>query len=161
MSKQELSNESKISKEKMDEYRNSYILMTGSEEGFDENVIYENADLLLEMANATGKNARQIVDKYFDKIEWINRNGVVSLSIYPSSLFMSFTQNTLYYAAISESWGIIQRNYSSNSKWKNTKSMEMQYRCHAMYAQFKTPWNIEPHRTETNFNKVVAAGCNP
>ena len=25
----------------------------------------------------------------------------------------------------------------------------------------KNPWNLEPHRTETDLGKVIAKGCNP
>lgn len=151
-------------KGKMDQYRESYAAYNGTDEGFDENSVLEIAPELYEMSKAGGTSAqaRAILSKYFDSIKWITRSGVVSLSIMPSQQFKNLpTDSSRYGAAIEESWGIILRNYSGNSKWKNTASMKGQYRCHAWYAKGKYPWNIEPHRTETDFNKIVAKFCNP
>lgn len=151
-------------KGKMDQYRESYAAYNGTDEGFDESSVLEIAPELYEMSKAGGTSAqsRAVLSKYFDSIKWITRSGVVSLSIMPSQQFKNLpTDNSRYGAAIEESWGIILRNYSGNSKWKNTASMKGQYRCHAWYAKSKYPWNIEPHRTETDFNKIVAKLCNP
>lgn len=154
-----------ISKEKMDSYRQAYKEMYGTEDGFDEDEIRDNSKQLIEMSQASNSTiyGRQMIAKYFEKIKWITRDGVVSLSIYPTYEFSGKTYGYSYLAAMAEeSWGIIVRNYSSSSNWKNTLSLKQQYRCHVHYARnAKTPWNIEPHRTETNFDKVVSAGCNP
>lgn len=153
----------KISKKKMDSYREVYKIMNGSYDGFDEEAIQESADYLLSISNSD-KTRGQIVSKYFNWIKWIKRSGVVSLSISPTTGkggFLGITNSSVYAAAVDESWGIVYRNWSNSSKWKNTKSMQMQYICHTQFAKFKTPWNIEPHRTETNYAKVVAKGCNP
>ncbi len=151
-------------KSRMDDYKKSYIDYNGTDEGFDEQSIFSIATELYEMSMA-GTNSiksRAILSKYFDSIKWITRSGTVSLSIMPSQQFKNLpTDSSRYGAAIEESWGIVYRNYSGNSKWKNTTSMKGQYRCHAWFAKSKYPWNIEPHRTETDFNKIVSAFCNP
>lgn len=154
-----------VSKEKMDSYRNSYIETFGTDDGFDESEIQSHAQELMDMslASNTSTYGRQMIKKYFEKIQWITRNGVVSLSIYPTKEFSSGTYGHSYlFAMAEESWGIIVRNYSNNSKWKNTLSLKQQYKCHVIYARnAKVPWNIEPHRTETNFANVIKKGCNP
>lgn len=151
-------------KGKMSQYRESYASYNGTDEGFDENSVLEIATELYEMSKAgvTSAQSRAVLTKYFDSIKWINRSGEISLSIMPSEQFKRLpTDNSKYGAAIEESWGIIIRNYSSDSRWKNTTAMKGQYRCHAWFAKSKYPWNIEPHRTETNFDKIVAKLCNP
>ena len=84
---------------------------------------------------------------YFTKVECINRNGEISLSIYPTSrLFGENYDNPNRFMA--------QVNYAD--------SMFAQFHCHAMFAgDNKIPWNIEPWRTESNLVKVIAAKCNP
>jgi hypothetical protein len=75
--------------------------------------------------------------------------------------FLNITSKSAYAAAITESWGIVVRNWSGDKRWKNTTALKQQYICHAHFAKFKSPWNLEPHVTETNYNKVVAKACNP
>lgn len=153
-----------VSEEKIESYKRAYKETFGTEEGFNEEEIQANAKELMNMSHSLDNAySRQMIPKYFEKIRWITRNGVVSLSIYPTWAFSSKNYGYSYLIAMAEeSWGIIVRNYSSNSKWKNTLSLKQQYKCHVLYARnAKTPWNIEPHRTETNFKKVVYKGCNP
>ncbi|GAA0225068.1 DUF2599 domain-containing protein [Metaclostridioides mangenotii] len=159
--------EDKISKEKMDEYRETYILMYGSDEGFSEENIQNNVGFLKELQDGQDGSmseiqARQIVKKYFNYIKWINRSGEISLSISPTKEFIDTAlKKDVYSAAVTESWGIIKRNYSKDKRWKNTESLRLQYICHTQNAKWKTPWNIEPHRTSTNYGVVVAKRCNP
>lgn len=40
--------------------------------------------------------------------------------------------------------------------------MEAQFICHSStIGKLKNPWNIEPHRTETNLVATIAKKCNP
>lgn len=56
----------------------------------------------------------------------------------------------------------LYKKHKSSSKWKHTASMEAQFLCHHMtIGKLKNPWNLEPHRTETDLGKVIAKGCNP
>lgn len=100
--------------------------------------------------------------KYFKSVKWITRKGVVSLSINPKPiLYSNPNPNALSYYA-SKSFSKLKKAYSGSKKWKNTGSMRAQYDCHILIARgVKTPWNLEPHRTETNLTKVIAKGCNP
>ncbi|GAA0234549.1 DUF2599 domain-containing protein [Metaclostridioides mangenotii] len=154
-----------ITEVKMKEYKETYIQMYGSDEGFNEDEIYAESKHLQELNEGTMFNvnsrANIIKGKYFNWIKWINRDGLISLSISPTKNFLNITSKSAYAAAVTESWGIIKRNHSGDKRWKNTKSMEMQYKCHAYLVKFKNPWNIEPCRTETDYNKVVLGKCNP
>lgn len=101
-------------------------------------------------------------DDYFEKIEWIERNGVLSLSIYPK--FPSFIKEDgkLDEQRIQHSFELIESEYGVDEKWNNTASMRVQYECHAYFARDrKVPWNIEPHRTESRFSETVLKSCNP
>ena len=113
-------------------------------------------------AGVTSAQSKVILNKYFDSIKWINRDGMISLSIKPSKDFRNLpVDSSKRSALLEESWQIILRNYSSDSKWKNTTSMKGQYICHASYANSKSAWNIEPDRTETNFKNISSKLCNP
>ena len=101
---------------------------------------------------------------YFSSCQWINRNGVISLSIQPTSKLLSSgnVNGNVLAARASRAFTLLKNKYSSSSYWKNTASMEAQFHCHVLAAGgMKTPWNIEPHRTESNWAKVFAAKCNP
>ncbi|WP_287457589.1 DUF2599 domain-containing protein [Thomasclavelia sp.] len=103
--------------------------------------------------------------EYFKSVKWITRNGVVSLSITPSNkLFGSTYNNNANILALqaATAWNLLYKKHKSSSKWKNTASLEAQFNCHVMFAgPNKVPWNIEPHRTESNWAVVIAHGCNP
>lgn len=102
--------------------------------------------------------------EYFKSVKWITRNGVVSLSIAPSNKLFGSTYNNANILALhaATAWELLYKKHKSNSKWKNTSSLEAQFNCHVMFAgPNKVPWNIEPHRTENNWSVVIANGCNP
>lgn len=101
---------------------------------------------------------------YFTKVEWINRNGEISLSIYPTEKLFGKNYNNpnVLMANVDYAFGLLKNKYSSSSYWNNTDSMYAQFHCHAMFAgENKIPWNIEPWRTESDLSKVIAAKCNP
>lgn len=101
---------------------------------------------------------------YFTKVEWIDRNGEISLSIYPKDILFgkNYDNPNQFMAHVDYAFSLIKDKFSSSSYWDNGESMYAQFHCHAMFAgDSKTPWNIEPWRTETNLFKVIAAKCNP
>ena len=117
------------------------------------------------MSALSNNNARASsgYSKYFNSSKWITRNGVVSLSI-------NFKGSALYpndlpaanYAVAKTAFQELYKKHKSSSKWKHTASMEAQFLCHHMtIGKLKNPWNLEPHRTETDLGKVIAKGCNP
>ena len=101
---------------------------------------------------------------YFTKVEWINRNGEISLSIYPTSRLFgeNYDNPNRFMAQVNYAFSLLKDKFSSSPHWNNTDSMFAQFHCHAMFAgDNKIPWNIEPWRTESNLVKVIAAKCNP
>ncbi|MEF7658637.1 DUF2599 domain-containing protein [Bacillus thuringiensis] len=100
-------------------------------------------------------------NEYFSKVEWITRNGVVSLSITPKSSLTSVSGNVQMARAF-HSFSLLKEKFGSDKRWKNADSLSAQYHCHVLYAgSVKTPWNIEPHRTESGIWKVIKGKCNP
>ncbi|MGN7385472.1 DUF2599 domain-containing protein [Sporosarcina sp. SAFN-015] len=101
-------------------------------------------------------------DHYFEKIEWIDRQGTISLSIYPKFPAFKKENGKLDEQRIQHSFDVIESEYGIDEKWNNTNSMRMQYECHVYFAgEGKVPWNIEPHRTESRFLETVLKSCNP
>ncbi|MEH6996273.1 DUF2599 domain-containing protein, partial [Neobacillus drentensis] len=127
---------------------------------------YESKDLIWdteEISTYQTITKNYTFSDYFSKVEWITRDGVVSLSIYPKSILTKAYANpntTLMLA--SKSFDLLKAKYSSDTRWKNTTPMRLQYDCHVLAARgIKTPWNIEPHRTTTSVTKVIQSACNP
>lgn len=101
-------------------------------------------------------------DDYFEKVEWINRDGIASLSIYPKAYIVNILAGHDTVKHQQRSFDLLEERFSNDSRWKNIKSLEQQYVCHADFAGTgKVPWNIEPHRTTTNYRDVIIAKCNP
>ncbi len=100
--------------------------------------------------------------QYYSKSKWITRKGMVSLSLYPKKPAYQDPPGMAGAHLQKYRWKVVYDKHHKSSKWKNTASMKAQLHCHADYPKkFKIPWNIEPHRTESNYLKVVAKGCNP
>lgn len=103
-------------------------------------------------------------NKYFDasKTKWINRSDGITLSCYYKAEAIYSSQPNTTMINVQKAFDQLKSKFSSSSNWKNTQSMQAQFHCHATtVGKLKNPWNIEPWRTETNLNKVIAAGCNP
>lgn len=99
---------------------------------------------------------------YFHSVKWITRNGVVSLSIEPRAYLYTAGSGNLAMTRANLAFTALKNKYQNNSLWKNTRSMEAQFHCHVLAAgSYKTPWNLEPHRTETNLTRTIAKACNP
>ena len=97
-------------------------------------------------------SARGAYADFFNNIEWIERDGETALSI-----------NHKWYSGfdVDNSFRIIEEAFSSDSRWDNPKSLYAQYHCHVLFAPFKNPWNIEPHRTATSWLSMIMSKCNP
>lgn len=99
---------------------------------------------------------------YYKSSKWITRN-FISLSIEPKMYAWTGAGG---YAGNAfkkkDRWDVLVKKHSGSKNWRNSASLKAQLNCHADFAKsMKTPWNIEPHRTTTNYAMVVAKGCNP
>lgn len=98
---------------------------------------------------------------YFSKVLWITRDGVDSLSVYPTDPHLCFSFKT-------ESWNALYLTFRNHPLWRGepnpTKdaSMHNQYDCHADFATQlgKTPWNLEPSRPDRGYAGFVVNLCN-
>lgn len=81
---------------------------------------------------------------YFSNGEWITRDRVVSLSLYPI--------NPAYWtqAQAGRAWYSTYVKFSESTKWANTSVMKDQFYCHWTLAIRKSPWNLEPSKTSIN-----------
>ncbi|WP_036202071.1 DUF2599 domain-containing protein [Ureibacillus sinduriensis] len=101
-------------------------------------------------------------DDYFEKVEWINRSGVVSLSIYPKTYIVNKPVGHELLKHKELSFQLLNERFKDDSRWKNNESLKQQFACHVDFAgTSKVPWNIEPHRTTTNYWDVIVGNCNP
>lgn len=101
-------------------------------------------------------------DECFGTVEWITRSGQISLSIMPKSPLYTQTLPNAALAVANHAWGLLADRFSSDPEWDNEEAMFAQFHCHVIGAgKYKTPWNIEPWRTETNLSTVIAKACNP
>lgn len=101
---------------------------------------------------------------YFKSVKWIQRNNEISLSIQPNSLLLSSdcSSGNLLMARAAHAFRLLSQRYSRDPRWRNEASLSAQFHCHVIFAGgAKTPWNIEPHRTESNLFIVILRGCNP
>ncbi|TYR81125.1 DUF2599 domain-containing protein [Priestia megaterium] len=100
---------------------------------------------------------------YYSSSGWITRTEGISLSLYPKAPAYQKSSNPIAQAQLEKyRWEVVYNKYKNDKRWKNTNSMKGQLRCHAEVAKgVKTPWNIEPYRTTTNYAKILAKGCNP
>ena len=102
------------------------------------------------------------VEDYFSKVEWIERDGVTSLSIYPKAYVIYTPTGHDFVKHIKTSFKLLEEKYGTDVQWKNGKSLESQYSCHVNFAgTSKVPWNIEPHRTTTDSWQMILSKCNP
>ncbi|RMZ98435.1 hypothetical protein BpHYR1_053605 [Brachionus plicatilis] len=91
-------------------------------------------------------------DSYFESASWIDRNGVVALSIF---------HKTIAYDKVEAAFKELETRFSSDVQWKNRDALYMQFLCHVNFAPAKNPWNIEPHRVTTSYLQHILNACNP
>lgn len=99
---------------------------------------------------------------YFEKVEWIDRGGIISLSIYPVSNSPLIVHDENYKLHKNNSFEILKDLYSNDKKWmNNTNSLFEQYSCHVDFASSKVSWNIEPARPFMTGFDMILSKCNP
>lgn len=81
---------------------------------------------------------------FFKWGKWINRSGVISLSLEPRDGGIGSEGDD-------RTWGTVWRKFGNDTNWKKYgsgvyKSMEKQYKCHFKYGMIKHPWNLEPSK---------------
>ena len=104
------------------------------------------------LLNRIKQKDNRVFNDYFNSVQWITRDGVLSLSIDHKNVQLS---------KVDDSFSEIEARFSSDPNWRNRDSLYAQYYCHVIFAQLKNPWNIEPHRTETSWIQMLLTGCNP
>lgn len=90
---------------------------------------------------------------YFSSGNWINRDGVWSLSLMPrESLFSGSVAGTL--SRLNAAWNTVETQFSSDDQWTDyswsSDTLRTQFFCHARYILLKTPYNLEPSKETTN-----------
>ncbi|MBC9786971.1 DUF2599 domain-containing protein [Carnobacterium maltaromaticum] len=119
---------------------------------FSDDGSYETVTIVSEVTNNTsssvniGITPRRIDNGYYiGRAYWINRNGLLSVSIYPNKGASGWTKD--------RAWDELKRNFSHYANWKNETSLRKQFNCHARpippYTG-KIPWNLEPSKAATN-----------
>lgn len=103
-------------------------------------------------------------NEYFTNVRWIVRDGITSLSITPNKKMFDASNANVLMARAFHSFSLLEDRFSSDYRWRNGASLSAQYHCHVIFAGMKkTPWNLEPHRTESNpwsWN-MLTKRCNP
>lgn len=101
-------------------------------------------------------------DDYFSKVEWIDRSGTKSVSIYPKETLTKWSNQEVRDKHSKRSFELLAADFGKDTRWMNTESLYVQYKCHEVFAgSRKVPWNIEPHRMETDYKATVRKSCNP
>lgn len=108
--------------------------------------------LLITLAFLYLVNCQENFGLYFDSTSWIDRDGVVALSIY---------HKTIGYDKVEAAFSELEARFASDPQWKNRDALYMQFLCHVNFAPSKNPWNIEPHRITTSYLQHILHGCNP
>lgn len=102
---------------------------------------------------------------YFSNVYWQIRNGMVTLTLVPTSVIKNDVDRN-YRAA---SWLLVKQTCDSSSYWTNESSISMQYDCHYIgeyyaYYGYISPignWDIEPARSASNLFVYLINQCNP
>lgn len=99
---------------------------------------------------------------YFDYVGWIDRDGVISLSLDP----VDAVRNTT--SSMESAWTALENpdnGVSTDANWPteaaNLQTLRWQYDCHWTFAKTKDYWNLEPSRTADNYLAVILGECNP
>ena len=138
------------------------VLYNNTGEDFSENIVFDDGSKLSDYSYTIKylpePKSTSKVEEYFNYVAWITRDGVTSLSLDPNSNVRtnSSIKNQAWEVLSDETEGVANSMY-----WQNTKVMKWQYDCHYTFASNKDYWNLEPHRTASNYLEVVFKKCNP
>lgn len=98
--------------------------------------------------------------KFFSSVSWINRGGVISLSV---------NYNNAIFSAKERSWNVLLMAHYNDYYWNNARnsnpsannSMYHQYTCHVDFAgSLKKPYNLEPYTADKGYWGFVGNACN-
>lgn len=99
---------------------------------------------------------------YFEYVGWIDRDGVISLSLDP----VDAVRNTS--SSMESAWTALENpenGVSVDANWptapQNLQTFRWQYDCHFTFAKTKDYWNLEPSRAADNYLAVIFGKCNP
>lgn len=124
-----------------------------------------NEPLTTNSVNTTNTLSDMKFQNYFyvTQSKWIVKdNNDIALQLKPiqnSPLRTSSGNDLLAHAT--KAYSLVYEKFSSSSQWKNSTGMSHQFHCHANFAGDKEFWNLEPHRTSTNYLEYLRHGCNP
>ena len=127
---------------------------------FDDGTTVGDYNYVIEYATKTRDTSDLIT--YFDYVGWIDRDGVISLSLDP----VDAVRNT--YSSMQSAWTALEKpenGVSTDANWPtesaNLQTLRWQYDCHWTFAKTKDYWNLEPSRTANNYLAVIMGECNP
>lgn len=127
----------------------------------------QKIDEILKYMDESDKNMGAVTSRargftfgdFFDGVSWIERDGVVSLSIDPNGTTWSWNPVAPFKA--NEAFNMIRDRYSNDPRWKNEESLRNQFVCHVVGAFYKSNWNLEPHRPVVSTFEMTRSLCNP
>lgn len=124
---------------------------------------YEREKLGMERVSALSASRPTKFSDYYSSSKWVKRSNGITLSLYPKKNAYQKPSNPIVQAHLHKyRWQVVYNKHKGSKNWKNTASMRAQLHCHADIPKGKkTPWNIEPWRTTSNYAAVVKAACNP
>lgn len=95
-------------------------------------------------------------NRWFSSGKWINRSGLVSLSLMPTDWV---TVPHAAHATGPKAWETVKSRFGNDKEWRKypwaDESMLGQFKCHVGYGKLKVPYNLEPSRE--HFNPIT---CN-
>lgn len=111
--------------------------------------------------------AERPLSYYFSNVYWRTRNGVVTLTLVPTSAMKEGNPDGYNTAP---AWLLVERECENSSLWTNASSLNKQFYCHAQGEILRLrgiidedvgDWDLEPHRSDTFYFDFVANRCNP
>lgn len=102
----------------------------------------------------------EVIDltNYFSDIKWIERKGVLSLSL----LQKKDAFNEITIEKRDKVFAKLEETFSNDYRWNNqSKSIYDQYICHVSFASSKVDWNLEPQRPVVDSWNLISLSCNP
>lgn len=108
-----------------------------------------------------------VFSDYFSSGSWINRDGLISLSLVPN-LYLRGIMASAYSGGYivsnsikQASWATVAHCFQNSSYWSNTTGLRDQFYCHFNFAFFKSQFNLEPSRPNVGYDATVRSSCNP
>ena len=130
----------------------SFVSKTSADENHIEVELEQEADGLNSKRNYSGGSGSiggngGSYYKYFVVTGWVQRSNGITLSISPTRYLAQGNRQVG-----EDAFRVLLDFHGKDKYWKNTASMKKQFLCHMKAGLFKTPWNIEPWRTNSGWN---------